>query len=276
MDELFKIYRVEKEEAEKIFASSDVPHIHDYEELLVGMEGQLEHFVDFTTVTYEAPYISFIPKGKLHRLKPLVNNGNCSIWVIRWRTEFLTETSFQLYANYSQHSNLKLNNDKGFSRITVLCEMLSDEMESEDSNMSVVHDLLQALFSIIEAERERVETISNIDVKTPNSIFSKFLKVLEVNFRNQTGVEFYAEQLSMSSRNLNNICQNVMHRSVSELIEERRLAEGRKLLVSTDMTVSEIGFDLGYNEKSCFTTVFKKKSGQTPTAFRKEMRRILS
>ena len=41
-------------------------------------------------------------------------------------------------------------------------------------------------------------------------------------------------------------------------------------------TISEIGFELGFKEKAYFTSVFKKKAGQTPSAFRDEMKRIIS
>ena len=80
----------------------------------------------------------------------------------------------------------------------------------------------------------------------------------------------------MSSRNLNLITKNILHQSVSEIIETRKLIEAKNLLVSTDKTVAEIGFDLGYNEKSYFTSVFKRRSGVTPTEFREEMRKLIT
>jgi AraC-like DNA-binding protein len=102
------------------------------------------------------------------------------------------------------------------------------------------------------------------------------LKILEDNFRRAEGVDFYAEKLFMTSRNLNLICQNILHKSVSEIIETRKLIEAKNLLISTNKTVSEIGFELGYNEKAYFTTVFKKKSGQTPSEFREDMNKLFS
>jgi AraC-like DNA-binding protein len=80
----------------------------------------------------------------------------------------------------------------------------------------------------------------------------------------------------MSPRNLNLICNQILQKSVSEIIETRKLIEAKNLLTTTDKTVAEIGFDLGYSEKAYFTAVFKKKSGQTPTEFREEMRRLTS
>jgi AraC-like DNA-binding protein len=80
----------------------------------------------------------------------------------------------------------------------------------------------------------------------------------------------------MSARNLNLICHNILQKSVSEIIETRKLIEAKNLLISTDKTISEIGFELGYNEKAYFTTVFKKKSGMTPSEFRDSMCKLIS
>ena len=103
-----------------------------------------------------------------------------------------------------------------------------------------------------------------------------FLKIVEANFRRPVGVEFYAEKLFMSARNLNLICQRIMDQSVTELIETRKLTEAKNLLTSTNKSISEIGFEIGFNEKAYFSNVFKKKTGQTPTEFRQEMRQLIS
>jgi AraC-like DNA-binding protein len=149
-------------------------------------------------------------------------------------------------------------------------------MQQESPDFAVIRHLLSALFIKIETERNRQEQGENASVKTQNITFKNFLKILEQNYHRPEGVDFYAEKLFMTTRNLNLICQNILQLSVSEIIETRKLIEAKNLLISTDKSVSEIGFELGYNEKSYFTTVFKRKSGQTPSEFREEMRKIIS
>ena len=80
----------------------------------------------------------------------------------------------------------------------------------------------------------------------------------------------------MSTRNLNLICQNILEQSVLEIIETRKLIEAKNLLISSEKTIAEIAYELGYNENSYFSNVFKKKSGQSPSEFREEMRVILT
>ncbi len=276
MNQPFKIFLLEEDEAKKITASPDEPHKHEFEELIIGMEGKLEHFIDFKTKSIEAPYISFVTKGKVHRVIPQLLDNKCKIWVLRFKSEFIPETTFQLYSYYHDHATIKMQGGTCFNRLVTLCEMIDGEMNQDIPDYGVVRHLLSALFTMIESERKKTEADETGIQKTQNITFKNFLKILEENFHRPEGVEFYAEKLFMSARNLNLICQNILQKSVSEIIETRKLIEAKNLLIHTDKTISEIGYELGYNEKAYFTNVFKKKSGQTPTEFREEMKKLIS
>ncbi len=276
MNQLFKIFKVDEAEAAKINASPDEPHKHDFEELIIGTEGQLEHFIDFKATTLDAPFVSFVTKGKVHRVIPELKNGQCNMWVLRFKTEFIPETAFQLYSLYHDHATLKMQPGTCFGRLVTLCEIINAEMQQENPDLGVVRHLLSALFTMIESERRKTESGENGLNKTQNTTFKNFLRILEENYHRPEGVEFYAEKLFMSVRNLNNICHQIMQMSVSEIIEARKLIEAKNMLIHTDKTISEIGFELGYNEKAYFTSVFKKKSGQTPSEFREEMKKLIS
>src|SRR5690606_7859810 len=70
MESLFKIYKVDKNEALRIEQEVNNPHQHDFEELIVGLKGQLTHFIDYQIQTIDAPFVSFVTKGKTHRVEP--------------------------------------------------------------------------------------------------------------------------------------------------------------------------------------------------------------
>lgn len=276
MDQLFKIFKVGTEEATKISASPDDPHSHSFEELIIGIKGQLEHFIDFNTAILDAPLISFVTKGKFHRAIPKLKNGNCDMWVIRFRSEFIPETTFQLYANFHNHATLKMEEGACFRRLDILAALMNEEMQQEKPDLGVVMHLLSALFIMIEAERNKNFPLSNGLELSQNTTLQNFLKILEENYERPVGVEFYAEKLFMSARNLNLICKNILHRTVSEIIETRKLIEAKNQLTNTNKNISEIGFDLGYTEKAYFSNVFKKRTGQTPSEFREEMKALIS
>ncbi|MCC7245744.1 MAG: helix-turn-helix domain-containing protein [Saprospiraceae bacterium] len=276
MNQPFRIFKVAEAEASKIADTPNEVHHHDFEELIIGIEGSLEHFIDFKSTTIQAPFVSFVTRGKVHRVQPGLHNGAFQIWVLRFKSEFIAETTFQLYAQYHDHANIPLQPGACFGRLVKVCEMIFDEMQQSTPDLAVIRHLLSALFTMIESERRKVDPGETAILSSQNTTFKNFLAILEENFRRPEGVEFYAEKLFMSPRNLNLICNQILQKSVSELIETRKLVEAKNLLTTTDRTIAEIGYDLGYNDKAYFTAVFKKKSGQTPSEFRQEMRRLIS
>jgi len=276
MEQLFTITRLDWTQAREVDSGYKGPHVHDYEELLIGMEGTIEHFIDFRASSITAPFVSFVSQGKAHHLKHAEEDDHSDIWMLSFRSEFIPETTFQLYSYYHDHANIKLQPGNNFNRMVSLCEMMHSEMLEPVPDYSIIRQLLSALFTMIESERKKLDPGDNNIQMTQNMTFRSFLKILEENYRRPEGVDFYAGKLFMSLRNLNLICRNILQKSVSEIIETRKLIEAKNLLAHTNKTVSEIGFDLGYNEKAYFTNVFKKKPSQTPTEFRAEMARLLS
>lgn len=276
MNILFKIYQIDAAEALRIQQSQNEIHEHDFEELIIGVKGQLEHFIDFKTRTYDAPFISFVTQGKKHRVKPLLLQEEIDFWVIRFKSEFIPETTFQLYSHFHENATLVFPTAACFTRLMTLCKMMEQETQQTAVDYAVIKQLLSTTFTMIESERKRQFPDAQQQLKNQSTTFTSFLSILEENYRRPEGVHFYAEKLFMSSRNLNLICQNILQQSVSEIIETRKLIEAKNLLLTTNKTIAEIGFELGYQEKAYFTHVFKKKAGMTPSEFRQEIQRLIS
>ncbi|UIR57977.1 helix-turn-helix transcriptional regulator [Sphingobacterium sp. SRCM116780] len=276
MDELFKIYTIGAEEVKNFNYSKNEIHQHNFEELIIGLAGQLEHFIDFKSRVFNAPFISFVTQGKTHRVKPMMTDGEARFWVIRFKSEFIPETTFQLYTQFHETATFEFKEYNCFHRLIRLCEMMENEMQQTVIDYGVIKQLLSTIFTMIESERKKQFPETNLQLKNQSTTFKNFLSILEENFRRPEGINYYAEKLFMSARNLNLICQSILQQSVSEIIETRKLIEAKNLLLTTTKTISEIGFDLGYSDKAYFTNVFKKKAGLTPSEFRNEMQQLIS
>ncbi len=57
------------------------------------------------------------------------------------------------------------------------------------------------------------------------------------------------------------------HRYLNSL----RMERGKSLLANPAMSVTQVGFNLGFSETSSFTTTFRKHTGLTPTAYRRAL-----
>ena len=274
MEQLFTIFRFTTEDAKALEGKSIEPHIHDFEELIIGSKGKISHFIDFEDETVYAPFVSFVTRGKPHLLRPQTHNDECDLWVIRFRSEFMSEVIFKMYGYFHNKANVTLPTDEIFDRLTTLCKMMYDETQRPSPGLVVIKQLFMTLLTII--NHERPTNIQSDSANSASETYTHFLHILEENFRRNVKISFYAEKLFMSERNLNLVCHEVMQQSAGEIIETRKLTEAKNLLINSNKTIAEIGFELGYNEKAYFYKVFKRKTGHTPTAFRKEMKQLIS
>ena len=249
------------------------PHRHDHEELIIITHGNPVHFVDFTSQTLESPVIVYIAQGKVHSILPDTATRG---WVIRYTGDFIPQSSFNFYSVFLDDVNFPLTEDFCSTTIHDLCGIMLRESSQEPPDYSMIRHLLQAVLSKLESATKKQFLDNGTAGNSQLITFNNFLQILEYNFKRPAGVEFYADKLNMTTRNLNRISQSVFGKSISDIIETRKLIEARALLLSTDKTVAEIGFDLGYNEKSYFTRVFHKKTGTTPSAFRKQLGSVVS
>jgi AraC-like DNA-binding protein len=272
MEKLFRILEITSELAENISSQEYSPHFHDFEELLIVNEGSLTHFIDFKSEILTAPFACYISMGKMHRIEP---EKDLRGWVINYKTEFIEDSKLNFYSNFFNFTNVPLSHGPCVGRFTGLCHIINAEYQQEMQDLSTIRHLVKGLISMVDSERKR-NIPGETDRATQVTAFNNFLRILEDNFRRDEGVSFYAEKMNMSERNLNLICKNNFQKSVSEIIETRKLIEAKRMLLYTEKTVSEIGFELGYNEKSYFTRVFRSRMNVTPSHFREMTRSLIS
>lgn len=248
-------------------------HRHDHEELWIITQGAPVHSVNFSAETLHSPVIVYVAQGKVHAFLP---DENTQGWLIRYKSDFIPQGRFNFYSGFLDKVQYPLSNDYCSTTLNSLCEIMLKESTELNTDYTVMRHLLSAVLAKLETDSKREYLDAKASVSPRLETFNSFLRILENNFRRPEGAHFYAEKLNMTARNLSLITQSSFGKSATEIIETRKLIEARRLLLNTDKSVSEIGFELGYNEKSYFTRVFKKKTGITPSEFREKSFALIS
>lgn len=80
------------------------------------------------------------------------------------------------------------------------------------------------------------------------------------------------DHLSISRRSLETQFKAALGRSPRSEIHRILVDRARDMLASTDLSIPTIAHRCGYDRANHFTTMFRKQTGQTPTAYRKQTR----
>ncbi len=99
--------------------------------------------------------------------------------------------------------------------------------------------------------------------------------VLENISNEQFGVSELAEATNMSRSNLLRKIKKQTELSASQFIRNIRLNKGKELLAETDMTVSEISYEVGFGNTSYFIKCFRELYGVPPGEIRKKTQDVI-
>ena len=104
------------------------------------------------------------------------------------------------------------------------------------------------------------------------SLYNRFLDDVEQHYLSNSDVAFYAEQLDISPRYLAQITRRMSSRSPKAVIDERLVHEAEVLLNTTDMTVQQIAYRLGFSSQAHLSKFFRKMRGVSPSYYKKSSR----
>jgi len=101
-------------------------------------------------------------------------------------------------------------------------------------------------------------------------LVKRFFQLLEENYQNNISVNEYASLLNITPNHLTQTVKQLSGKTSNDIIDEKQLLEIKRLLIHTNLGVSEIANQLNFADQSYFTKFFKKKTGLTPLRFRSE------
>lgn len=164
--------------------------------------------------------------------------------------------------------NPKISLDKTTSRyvLQLFKRLLTEYMENGMQHP----DILQPYFIALLCEVNRAyHPVSNSTQTSAVSITNKFRELIFSNIRTKHMVSDYAAMLNISPNHLNKSVKAITRKSPTKWIDEAIVLEAKVLLSQTDFTISEVAVQVGFEDQSYFTRLFRKYEGMTPTAFRK-------
>lgn len=146
-----------------------------------------------------------------------------------------------------------------------------DTLSSVKDGFYAVQQFLTILYELSRCENARTLASSSYAKVTVEDDSRRILKVknfISKNYMDELRLPELASLAGMSSSAFSRFFKLHTGRNLSEYIIDLRLGYAARMLVDTAKSISEIGFDCGFNNLSNFNRIFKKKKGCSPSEFR--------
>ena len=146
-----------------------------------------------------------------------------------------------------------------------------DTLSSVKDGFYAVQQFLTILYELSRCENARTLASSSYAKVTVEDDSRRILKVknfISKNYMDELRLPELASLAGMSSSAFSRFFKLHTGRNISEYIIDLRLGYAARMLVDTAKSISEIGFDCGFNNLSNFNRIFKRKKGCSPSAFR--------
>jgi AraC family transcriptional regulator, transcriptional activator of pobA len=268
-----QLFQVEIFDARRHFAVK-YPHRHDFFEVLYLAKGSGFHVIDSNKYEIVPPCVFFMSPGQAHKLE-LSNDIEGFIFIFTPEFYLIDRTNqnrlieFPFFFTIKQtNPPLKLKNLSDIRFIENLFERAIQHVAKPQYSTEILRGILHLILVTC-------ETLYQVDDQLTNKgkghlMVKRFYQLIEEQYHQNLTVQQYANLLAVTANHLTQTLKQLTGRTSAEIIQSKQILEIKRLLVHTNMNVTEIATAMGFDDPSYFSKFFKRETGKTPLAYRTE------
>jgi len=154
--------------------------------------------------------------------------------------------------------------------------LLKNESKKEEYATEITDGLFQALIYKIGSLFKETTQVPEISIINQSNVITSKFKRLITTQTHLKQPSYFANQLFITPAHLNDCVKKTTGQTVSYWLKKSIINEAKRLLYYTTKSVKEIAFELGYEDHTYFSRLFKKHVKQTPLQFRGDAMELAS
>lgn len=213
-------------------------------------------------------WIYLIPPYRVHQLNKAGKNGI----LLSFKRDFLDEEDkefyldiFKIFNIQGEFSCLPLTRENALE-LDKIYQLLEEEYKQQSNSFLILKALLKVFLLKLIRIKEHVFTTQDVNQKR----VYEFMMLLEENYQLERTADFYAGELGLSAKRLNQILKDKLDKTGMQLIHDRIILEAKRQIIHSENTLKEIAYNLNFTDRSYFSRFFKKQTGQAPEDFQKQ------
>ncbi|MGC4103828.1 helix-turn-helix domain-containing protein [Ferruginibacter sp.] len=229
---------------------------------------------------FDEGILFFIAPGQVFSVEVNVNTKTTHTgWILLIHPDFLWNTNLAKtirkheYFDYSVHEALFLS-PKEETVINGIVQNIQQEHHSNIDKFS--QDIIIAQLELLLTYAERFYQRQFITRKISSHSILDRLEAMLANYFNDEQliskglptVQYIAETLNVSPNYLSGLLKTLTGQSTQQHIHDKLIEKAKEKLSTTDLSVSEIAYELGFEHPQSFSKLFKTKTSFSPLEFR--------
>lgn len=252
-------------------------HKHtDFHELTIILSGSATHIVNNDKYMMRKGDVFVVGRDMIHGFE---NPCNFKICNIMYKSEFLLNTKNDIQESAGFHALFVLepyiSRDFHFTNhlqlqipiFETVNQLISELVQEYHSQHIGRTTLLYALFWNLIVLLSRAYQIITQPKNSPLNI-AESLAYINKNYRNAITVEALALQAHMSVRNFSRVFHKAYGISPINYVIQLRIQHAYELLQNSEIPISEVAYQCGFQDSNYFTRQFKYASSLTPSKYR--------
>ncbi len=207
------------------------------------------------------------------------NNGDYSGYTLIVHPDFFLNyplaAKIKQYGFFAYTANEALHlSAKEKDTIISIFENIEEELQSrlDDFTQDVIISQIESLLNYSNRFYKR-QFLTRKSVHI--DLLQKMEQLLDNYFNNEKGldqgiptVQYIADQLNLSPNYLSDMLRSLTGQNAQQHIQNRLIEKAKEVLSTTQLSIGEIAFGLGFEHAQSFSRLFKSKTKQTPLEFR--------
>ena len=271
--EIFPLQELYQRDQGLLDHSISLPHRINFPLIIFITKGKGNHFIDFKKHPFQKGSIIFIAKEQVQSFDLKSDTEGFIILFTEnfiWNTvDFSKSLNYSMLYNYHSNSSILNPKDMPDDGFTSIIEEINREYYFPDSfaKEEIISSLMNFLF--LKAERIFRKDLDSKRDKKLAKPFNTFRNLLIKNYKNTRNASDYAQMMYISYKHLNDICKAVLGQTAKEFIDNYLILETKRYLASSNISIKELTFQMGFDEPTNFIKFFKRHTRQTPSQFKK-------
>ena len=259
------------EKSSNIETSPFAPHRVQFHHLIFVTEGIGSHLIDFNHHPVRNGSVVFVNKGQVHAFdaenRP---RGSMLLFTQKFVDSIRVNVDLTVFrTGYNSDTHTPVISIEGELRRT--CEILLDMIGGQDVQIAEDRLVVSLLFTSLMVKllgRRRIAGEVRIG-ESEHRRLARFLSLVQDHFTTTKDATSYADMLGMSYKTLNHLCKHTMKKTPKQVINAHTILEAKRRLAIDDIQVSQLAYELGFDDVSNFTKYFKKHTLVSPSDFRR-------